>query len=294
MKSPRSLSLLIASFLVAVGACGGGSTSGQASPTTTSPVPATTMTTAPLIPPMTADNIGLAPTTAPAGYDVTGAQWIEISRPDGHSQLAAMFLPAGPGPSPTVVFLHGASGLALGQLQWAPRLAAAGYLVLAACYLAANADIAAAAPGAFVPCPGLPPDDLSDTASVTTAYRAVLSTAHALGATRPGPIGVVGVSYGAGVALDVTDPSVAAIVADSGYGTGPPTAVSASVLFLGNTTDPNVAHGALIAYEQALRTAGKTVDSHYYDGTGHVAILTTSNIDDATQRIISFLDQHLK
>ena len=46
-----------------------------------------------------------------------------------------MFVPDGPGPFPTVVYLHGSSGLGLTQLQWLPRLADAGYLVLAGCYL---------------------------------------------------------------------------------------------------------------------------------------------------------------
>ena len=176
-------------------------------------------------------------TTAPTGFEVPGAQWIRLDRPDGHSQVAAIFLPSGTGPFPAVVYLHGASGLAGAQLQWAPRLAGAGYLVLAGCYLAASAAVG---PTLFVPCGGLPPNDLSDTVAVTTAYRALVSTAHALGAVRPGPVGVVGVSAGAGVALDINDPSVAAIVADSGYGIGPPSAVTAPVLFLGNTTDPNV------------------------------------------------------
>jgi dienelactone hydrolase len=237
---------------------------------------------------MTRDGIRLAETTAPTGFDVTGARWIEIDRPDGHSQIAAIFLPMGSGPFPTVVFLHGSSGLSAAQLQWAPRLAAAGYMVVAGCYLDADTS------GAFMPCPGLPPNDPSDTTVTSVGYKALLSTAQALGAAKPGALGVDGVSLGATVALDSPNRAVTAIVADSGFGAAPVSGVIASVLLLGNTTDPKVSHTDLVAYEQQLRGAGKPVESHYYDNSGHVTITTPPNIDDATQRIVAFFDQHLR
>lgn len=292
MRTRRVLRTSAVLLVVALGACGGGSGTPKAESTTGSA--SITTTTAALIPAATADGVRLVPTNVPVGFDLAGAQWIELDRPDGHSQLAAIFTPTGTGPFPTVVYLHGAGGLGITQLQWVARLTAAGYLVVAGCYLAANADLAAANPNFFVPCAGLPPNDQSDTAAITTAYRALLSTAHALGAAKHGSIGVVGVSSGAEVALDVNDPSVAAIVADSGYGAGPPQTVTAPVLFLGHTTDPNVPHTDVVAYEQTLRAAGNDVESHYYDGTGHVATLTAPNVDDATQRTVTFLDQHLK
>jgi dienelactone hydrolase len=278
--------------VVLIGGCGSGSSGDRVSPTTSSAP--TTTTTAALVPPATPDGIRLSTTTTPAGFDVAGARWIEINRPDGRTQLAAVFVPDGTGPFPTVVFLHGSSGLGLVQLQWAPRLAAAGYLVLAGCYLAANAARAAVDPTAFVPCAGLTPNDLSDGTAIANGYRALVSTARALGAARPGPIGIVGVSFGAGVALNAEDPAVTAIVADSGHGTGPVSAVDAPVLILGGTADAMVPHADVVAYEQALRAAGKTVESHYYDGAGHVVTLINATTDDATRRVVTFLDRHLK
>ncbi|MEA3057152.1 MAG: Dienelactone hydrolase family [Actinomycetota bacterium] len=247
-----------------------------------------------LVPERAAGGIALETTTAPPGFDVAGAQWIEIHRPDGHDQLAAVFLPHGRSPLGTVVLLHGSSGLARAQLEWGPRLVAAGYRVLAGCYLAADAQVAAAIPTAFVPCEGLPPNDPFDTAAVSAAYRALLSTAHALGGTPGQRLGVVGVSFGAGVALDVADPTVAAIIADSGHGFAAPSATGGRVLFLGNTTDPNVPHADVVAYEEALRRAGRAVEDHYYETTGHITILTAADIDDATRRITRFLDEELK
>jgi len=173
----------------------------------------------PSVPSSSAPDLTTRTTTAPTGFDVPGAQWIAINRPDGRTQLAAMFVPDGPGPFPTVVYLHGVSGLGLTQLQWLPRLADAGYLVLAGCYLNA------ARPG-FMPCDGLPPNDPSDATNIVNGYEALVRTAHTLGSARQGQIGLVGVSFGAGVALGADDPSVAAIVADSGYGTNPPKPVT--------------------------------------------------------------------
>ena len=275
--------------LALVAACSNSGRGAGAPASTTSSAPPTT---AALVPPTVAGGIRLTDTTAPDGFDVAGARWIQIDRPDGHTQLAAIFVPDGPGPFPTVVFFHGVSGLSKLQLLWLPKLAAAGYLVLAGCYRAASTTSVNAA--LFLPCGGLPPNGKNDADSIGAGYRALLTTARALGAAAPGPIGAVGVSFGAGVALDAEDPNVAVIVADSGFGSDPPSGVSAPVLLLGGTADPMVAHADLVAYERALRAAGKTVESHYYDGAGHAVTQIGATSDDAIRRTISFLDRYLK
>jgi dienelactone hydrolase len=241
-----------------------------------------------LVPSSVANGLTTRSATAPPGFDVPGAQWISIDRPDGHTQLAAIFVPAGPGPFPTVVYLHGVSGLGRTQLQWLPRLADAGYLVLAGCYLDA------ADPTAYLPCDGLPPNDPLDVTNTLNGYDALVRTAHGLGAARPGPVGIVGVSFGAEVALGVADESVGAIVADSGYGPGPSAVGDAPVLLLGLTDDPRVPHDEVVAYEAAMVAAGKPIESHYYAGTGHVATIVPTTADEAIGRTIAFLGQHLK
>jgi dienelactone hydrolase len=241
-----------------------------------------------------AGGLHLQSIAAPVGFDVPGARWIEIDDPDGRSQLAAVFAPDGPGPFPLVVFLHGVSGLTRSQLQWAPRLAAAGYLVVAGCYLAANVTSVVPDPSTLVPCTGLGAHDPSNARAVATAYTALVNGAKALTAAKQGTFGLVGVSFGAEVALDVVDPSLAAVVADSGYGSGPTSAGDAPVLILGGAADPMVAHADLVAYEQALRAAGKNVESHYYDGAGHIVTMFPTTSADATQRVITFLVEHLR
>jgi fermentation-respiration switch protein FrsA (DUF1100 family) len=66
------------------------------------------------------------------------------------------------------------------------------------------------------------------------------------------------------------------------------------VLLLGFTDDPQVAHDQVAAYDEARRAANKPVESHYYEGSGHVATLVPATADDAIGRTIQFLDEHLK
>jgi dienelactone hydrolase len=189
-----------------------------------------------------------------------------------------------------VVFLHGSSGLPKPALDWAPRLAAAGFVVLAGCYLTADPRVSTQV---FLPCPGVP-DDLHSSASTSAAAISTLvDAAGSLPHVRPGPEAEVAISLGANLALSTDDPRVSAIVADSGHRTVAGT-TSAPVLLLGMTTDPNVPHDLVVAFEEAQRAAGRPVDAHYYPGTGHVTILGPPAVsDDATSRTIAFLRAQL-
>jgi dienelactone hydrolase len=230
---------------------------------------------------------------APTGFEVAGATWIEIKRADGHTQQAAIFTPAGAGPFPTVVYLHGASGLNVPELQWAARLANAGFLVVAGCYLA-RSDFANF-PSIYLPCEDIAPNDLSNSRAIAEGYTALVQTALGLDQARKGPIGIVGVSFGAEVALNADGANTAAVVADSGHGDGEPAAQGPPVLVLGSTGDPMVPHEEVVAYEDSLRAAGRSVDSHYYESNAHVVTVFGDPGDtaDATNRAVAFLHQHL-
>src|ERR1700737_2282695 len=76
-------------------------------------------------------------TTPPPGVDVPGAHWIKIVGAGGFAnsdQIAAVFRPSGQGPFPLVVELHGSSGLKDVDVQWAARLAGAGFIAVAGCW----------------------------------------------------------------------------------------------------------------------------------------------------------------
>src|SRR4029079_6814316 len=93
------------------------------------------------------------------------------------------------------------------------------------------------------------------------------------------------------------DERVKAIAADSSYGKAGADPVNAPVLLLGHDTDPNVPHGKVAAFEQELKAAGKTADSHYYAGNGHVVTLDPSNeaaATNATNRVVAFFQRYLR
>ena len=76
-------------------------------------------------------------TTAPPGVNVPGARWIKVVGAGGlatNEQIAAVLRPAGPGPFPLVVELHGALGLKDVDVEFAAQLAAAGFITIAGCW----------------------------------------------------------------------------------------------------------------------------------------------------------------
>ena len=231
--------------------------------------------------------IRITSVAAPAGFSTPRGRWIAIARPDGITQLAVVFRPpTRSGPFPVAVFLHGSSGLPKLALEWAPRLASAGFVVLAGCYLSADPRVS---PQVFLPCPGVP-DDLRAAPSASAAgVSTLVDAATTLPGVRRGRVTEVAISLGANLALSIDDPRVRAIAADSGHRTVPGT-TSTPVLLLGMTTDPNVPHPLVVAFKQVQAAAGKPVDSHYYAGTGHVTIFGPPTVaDDATSRIVAFL-----
>ncbi len=226
-------------------------------------------------------------TNAPAVF-VPRAQWLRIERADHVVQYAAVYRPARAGTYPAVLYLHGSTGLEDLEIDWAARLAARGFVVVIGCYLNAPAS------NRFVACPTLPYGEPTDPMAVKPAYEALLDVTAALPGVQPGPIGVVGVSYGAIAALSITDARVGAIVADSGYGKRGAEPVHMPVLLLAWTDDEHVAHLNVVAFEITLQKAHKPVASQYYPGPGHVPTLAPPPVgSDATNRAVAFLQKSL-
>jgi dienelactone hydrolase len=270
-------------LITATAGCGGSGTRTSAVATSTPSRTSTTTTTTTSSPP---NGLRIAAAAAPDGYSTPTGSWLSITRPDGATQLAAVFRPStGSRPLPVVVFLHGSSGLPKPELTLAPRLADAGFIVVAGCYLDADPGVSKQI---FMPCPGVPDDQRASPSATTNSVRALLDMASTLPGAEPGVIGELGISLGANVALSADDPRIRAIAADSGHRTVPG-AANPPVLLLGMTTDPNVNHGLVLATERAQRAAGRTIDAHYYPGTGHVTIFGAPAIaNDAFERIVAF------
>ena len=65
----------------------------------------------------------------------SGPQWIDVEGPQDAKLRAAMFRPAGNGPFPVVVVLHGTpGGLRDEVVDWGPDLARAGFVTIIGCY----------------------------------------------------------------------------------------------------------------------------------------------------------------
>jgi dienelactone hydrolase len=254
-------------------------------PSVTVPTTAPTTTTT-TVPP----SEKIVPARAPAGFDVKGAQWIKFTRKDGKQQLAAIFRPAQAlAASPVVVLLHGSSGLARIQLDLAHRLARAGFVVLAGCYL----DATPSAVLAVMPCRGLLNGNAATEATVRPGYQALLDVATHLIGVNPKKLAVLGISLGANVALTDDDARVKAIVADSGFRAAGGVTTQ-PVLLLGMLGDPNVPHSQVAGFEQAQRQAGRPVQFHYYPGRSHVALFGRPGVaSDALFRTLAFLHHQL-
>jgi dienelactone hydrolase len=289
-RAARIMALTCA-LTIASTACGTGAKRVKPPPasaaTTTAPATPTTLGTLPRTDPK---GLRIRTATAPPGVVAPGATWLRLERADHAVQLAAVYRPRTPGRHPVVVYLHGSSGLAETELAWGRALAAKGYIVVAGCYFDVDPGASKPTPHFWVPCPGVPNEQESAPPATAAAYKALVAVAAALPDAAPGRLGVVGVSYGAILALGIAEPRVKVIVADSGAGKAGPGPVHAPVLLLGMQTDPNEPHALLTAFELALRAAHKTVESHYYAGTGHVVTLTSGAVGgDATTRAVSFL-----
>ncbi len=209
-------------------------------------------------------------------------------------QVAAVFRPSGQGPFPLVIELHGSGGLKDVDVEWAARLAQAGFVALAGCWQSSTVP-----PDSFqfyeltvrfIACPNLQ-------ASVPDAIAALIEAGRKQPGVRSDAVALYGMSAGGAETLDTlsTRSDIQAGVVDSGAGGGPdPTKINSPVLILAGTADTFVDFSSQKDYVEALQRAGRPVEWHYYEGGRHTLILDPANKDDAMQRIIDFLTRQLQ
>src|SRR4029077_1073670 len=190
--------------------------------------------------------------------------------------------------------LHGSGGLKDVDVEWAARLAQAGFVALAGCWQSSTVP-----PDTFqfyeltvtfIACPNLQASELDSIAALIQA-----------GQQQPGVrkdrVALYGMSAGGGAALDVvaSRSDIRAAVIDSGVRGAPdPAKINAPLLILAGTADTYVDFTGQKNYVEALQLAGKQVEWHYYEDGRHTLILDPAHKDDAVQRIIDFLNRHLQ
>jgi len=245
---------------------------------------------------------------APTKTVSDSVRWITINADSGVLR-AAIARPAGPGPFPTAIMLHGTHGFAEEYVTFAKDLARQGVLGIAACWFEGSRGLGAR----FItpiPCPGAPRVLDAEGAARFRLSRQILQALVNSVKQMPDVRGIAlfGQSRGGGAALDYAlqrPGSISALVLNStGY---PPEMTNAAagldvpVLILHGVADNPADGGSSITniemarrFEAALRAAGKQVEVKYYEGGGHNSLFTSpAEYADAVQRISTFLHRVL-
>lgn len=234
---------------------------------------------------------------APEGAPV-GSQWIAIGAVDGRRIAAAVYRPAGAGPAPVALVLHGAGGLQPSFFELTRWLTQEGFVTVTPCWsgLLSKSDT-------FF-CGGPAPIRDSATA-VVKDITAMAEAARTLPGVRADRLAIVGYSLGAmaGVLDASMGGTVEAVVAISaGYnevikqewGTTLPEQVDglrAPVLIVHGTTDQI---DDAKAYEAAARSRGKSIETLYVEGGSH-ALPSESQYwtQEVRDKVIAFLKRQL-
>lgn len=248
----------------------------------------------------------VAAADAPAGTEGLDVQWVKVSAPGLGTMLAAVARPAGPGPFPSVLLLHGTHGFAQQYVKLAQDLARGGLLAIAACWFSGGSGTGSR----FVTpisCPEAPPMPMALSSEALQIVDTLVQATRAVPGARPDRVGLFGHSRGGGATLNyiLSRGDVPAAVLDS---TGYPreladraSQVKAPILMLHGTADSPADGGTTFTnvemardFEAALRRVGRPVEAMYYEGGQHNGILSSSTQhDDEVQRIVTFLRRYL-
>jgi dienelactone hydrolase len=244
----------------------------------------------------------VTPTNAPVGTETFAVKWIRLTVEDLGVMVAAVARPSGAGPFPVVVLLHGTHGFAPQYVQWAQELARGGFLTVAGCWFSGGSGTGAKAVAPPIPCPEIPPLKVDAYPEAVQYIDALVQAARALPDARPDQLALVGHSRGGGEALQylLAIGHVDAVVLHSGgHGQRPVTRAAefdVPILILHGTADEGVNTRVALVREfaAALRRHQKSVEAHYYEGSGHTAFFTNpAQREDALRRMIEFLRGHL-
>jgi carboxymethylenebutenolidase len=249
----------------------------------------------------------ISATDAPAGSETLAVKWIRVAVPDLGVMLAAVARPAGAGPFPVVILLHGTHGFARQYVQLAQDLARGGLLAVAPCWFSggSGAGLRFVTP---IACPEAPPMPTALSPEALQTVDALVQAARGLSGARPDRIGLFGHSRGGGATLNYLLNSglnvQAAVLENTGYPTllaDRASQITTPLLMLHGTANSPDDGGSALAdvqmarnFEAALRRAGKPVDAKYYEGGGHNSFFSNSpQHDDEVTRIQEFFLRHL-
>lgn len=233
--------------------------------------------------------------------DVPGAQWTKLEGSRGRKFLTAILRPAGSGPFPVVVVLHGSNGLTRPYLSVAEDIAHAGFLVVFGCWQAGEAQT----DGNRICSEATPQAEwVADPAS--NSGKELIAMAGTLPGVRADRIGLFGLSRGGHAALWAasTGANVQAVVVDApahSPNIKPAPAkpldvlskLTAPVLMMHGSADSVIPVEQSREYERAARALGKSLVVAYFENIGHMTSVVPESQAEARRRAITFLREKL-
>ncbi len=233
--------------------------------------------------------LGCGPAPAPPSPPASAGPVEYRSRQE--TVRGVLYRPAGHGPFPGLVLVHGDHGLTAREKQQAERLRDRGRVVLAIDLY--RGQVAADVMDAHILERGVPED------RAEADLRAAVDFLVAREDVYPDRVGVIGWGMGGGYALDaaVRDPRVRAAVVCYGRLTTDAEALAplrASVLGVFAGEDVGIPPETVARFEAAMRKAGKRLAAHTYPDRKHGFMNAPgTETDDAWAKIESFLDDEL-
>jgi carboxymethylenebutenolidase len=245
-----------------------------------------------------------SPIEPPAGAADMAVRWMQVRVPDLGVMVLAIARPAGEGPFPTVIILHGTHGLAREYVQLARALANEGVLGVAACWFSGGrgAGLRFVTP---VHCSEAPAMSLAASPTAQKTVSALVEAVRGLPDVERNSLALFGHSVGGGTVLNYaldTGGIRAAVIESAGYTDEQAARIArleVPILILHGAGDTSADGGSPFqtpqkarSFEAALRAAGKPVEAVYYENAGHNTIFTDpKQFDDAVRRIVSFIVQ---
>jgi len=242
----------------------------------------------------------VSPAQSPFG-EAAAARWVYLPGTEGRRFLTGILSPAGPGPFPVVVVLHGADGLAPAYMKVAESISRAGFVVVIGCWQAGkggttgNQLCSEATPeGDWVANPG------------ANSGKELIALARSLPEARSDRVAIFGLSRGGHAALWAasTGADVQAVVVDApahrpAIRPAPPSTTTvirglrAPLLLMHGTSDTSIPVTQSGEYEAAAKAAGKQIEAVYFDGVGHLVSVAPQSQTEVLARVVAFLHKHL-
>lgn len=242
------------------------------------------------------------PIEPPAATADLGVRWMQVKVADLGVMPMAIARPAGDGPFPTVIVLHGTHGFAREYVQLARALAKQGVLAVVPCWFSGGGGSGAR----FVtpiPCHEAPAISAAASPMAQKTVKALVAEVRALADVQRNSVALFGHSLGAGTALNYafgTGGIAAAVLDSAGYTDeqiGGAATLDVPILILHGAGDTSADGGSAFqtvqkarSFEAALRAAGKPVEAVYYENAGHNGIFTDQKqFEDSVRRAAAFI-----